>query len=104
MTKEEHNRILAAGLAKMPKPKDSTDIDRLFHGCEDQIKLIRAHAQNVGKAWRDGGKDTTKPEFRKMLLEDLQGKFLDLSCGYSSDELRLIMAWYWSLVIIKEVI
>lgn len=104
MNKEEHNRIVQAGVDKLVKPKDSTDLNRFILQVEDAIKSIKLHAANIKADWQAGGKDTASGDFKKLLLEDVQGKCLDLSINFSKDELAMIMAIQWSVMIVKEIV
>lgn len=104
MNQEEHQRIVQAGLSHFKKPKDSTDIDQLLANCEQKIISIRSHASLFAQAERDAGRDTTSESFKKLLWEDLQSKFFDLSVNFSHDELVMVMTVHWSASVMKEIV
>ena len=85
-------------------PKDDPDTVRFLREVNDAIKGIKAHAQSVKSAAQLGGRDTTAPAFKNMLMEDLDQKLLDLFLNYSKDELVLILAQWWAIAILKETV
>jgi len=104
MDRIRNANLVAAGAKLLGAPKDDPDTVRFLREVNDAIKGIKAHAQSIKSSAQLGGRDTTAPAFKNMLMEDLNQRLLDLFLNYSKDELVMILAQWWSLAILKETV
>ena len=104
MDKIRSANLVAAGAKLLGAPQEDPDTVRFLREVNDAIKGIKAHAHSIKSAAQLGGRDTTAPAFKNMLMEDLSEKYLQLFSNYNKDELLMITAQWWALATLKEVV
>lgn len=102
--KQNDANLLQAGSAHFKPPPDPTDKQELMLRIQAGIKAIRNDGRMFVDAYKAGGKDTTTPEFRKLLTEDLNTKFYDLSTTMNHEELIECMVSSWTVLVMRELI
>lgn len=99
MNREEHNRIVQAGLKKMGvKPIVQSDLERLLQGASRSYTKLSQHITMLQKEALAAGKSLDP----KLVVEDIQPKLLDEFYHYNKDELLFILCAFCTEKIVQS--